>query len=358
MIGGGTLRSLQPVKGSKPAPTVTGLVVLPAVESLAVGGTQVLAALLTYSDGTSKDVTATAAWVISDATILGWVNPTITGLLAGTATATATHSGHSGHTTITVVAAGSVVGKLLIPNPTFGYTPPDVTFLSTLAPDTYNQANEVIGQLKALLLLNANWQVISDNAYTNLVARVLVMKWGDCPHYLQIKATGAAAHLILSIRDMANAADISTCTFNNYGQTWNAQVAHVLSGPDVWIMDILNSTSGGDWIWFNASDGHSYFWDDMLGGLLNSGAMADVSGFLSFANLYNFGSTPYGSQIDAAGNIAVVPLTCWSGDTGELFGFCKASLSMAGVAVGNWYNDGPTVYYAPLNGGSTLWGNF
>ena len=92
---------------SPPAPSVTGLTVAPAKASLQLGESTTLTAQLTYSDGSTGPATA-AQWTSSDLRVAQVDSSgTLTALGPGTATITATQSGVSGTSTVTV--AGPVV---------------------------------------------------------------------------------------------------------------------------------------------------------------------------------------------------------------------------------------------------------
>lgn len=84
------------------APVLTSLTVAPATVALATGQTAQLTATATYSNGTTADVTATAAWTSSDSTVATVSAGAVTGVVDGTATITATLSGHSAGATIHV----------------------------------------------------------------------------------------------------------------------------------------------------------------------------------------------------------------------------------------------------------------
>ena len=92
---------------------VTSLAVFPKTASLPVGFTQTLQATATYSDASTRDVTALAVWRSSDGTVAsgrnaasgGIVPGTVTSLKAGAATITATFDGASDTGQITATAA-------------------------------------------------------------------------------------------------------------------------------------------------------------------------------------------------------------------------------------------------------------
>ena len=340
-------------------PTLTSIIVSPSTDTMVTAGTQTLTVYAIYNDGTSKDVTVDSVLTNSDNTKITLAGAVITAVAAGTSTVTATYLSFTATCDVTVAASGSATSMILVKNPVLLDKIPDVTLNSTITPDTYAQANEVIGQIKTLLIQNANWSVVSENAYSNTVARILVMQWGNCPHYLQIKATGADANLVASIRNIANTADIPGAT-SYAATTWNVWDVFMLSGPNVWILNVLSSDYAGRWIWFKATDGNFYVWDDMLGGLLNTGVNADSPGYLKISRLYDDVATappytPYGNHIDINGNIAVVPAICWDDGSQVLLGFCKAAYAIEGVYAGDWYEEGTTTFYSPPNSGSTLW---
>lgn len=85
------------------APTITSLAVAPSTLALSVGGAKKVTATATYSDASTSDVTALAAWsssVPAKATVeYGYV----TGVAAGTSNVTATYGGQtSGACAVTV----------------------------------------------------------------------------------------------------------------------------------------------------------------------------------------------------------------------------------------------------------------
>lgn len=90
--------------------TLQSIAVTPANPSIAVGITQQFTATGSYSDGSKQNLTASAAWSSSntaDATIqtTGQANPGLAvGVAAGSPTITASQSGVSGNTTLTVTS--------------------------------------------------------------------------------------------------------------------------------------------------------------------------------------------------------------------------------------------------------------
>lgn len=80
--------------------------VAPATLQLAVGGTQKLTASAKYSDGNTLDVTRTAQWQSSLATVANVTSDgTVTAITPGKVTITATRDGTAGTAALTVVAA-------------------------------------------------------------------------------------------------------------------------------------------------------------------------------------------------------------------------------------------------------------
>ncbi len=85
--------------GKKPI----SLAVAPAQITLAVGATGRLSAIVTYSDGTSADVTATASWKVDTAAAVLTAPGAVRGSLAGTAHVFASSSGLSAQATVIVM---------------------------------------------------------------------------------------------------------------------------------------------------------------------------------------------------------------------------------------------------------------
>jgi uncharacterized protein YjdB len=101
--------------GSNSSPTLTAVAVTPAAPSVGIGATQQFKATASYSDGSSKDVTTSAAWSSANSSIAsiqstGQASPGMaTGLAAGAVNITATFSGVSGVTSLTVTSTISPV---------------------------------------------------------------------------------------------------------------------------------------------------------------------------------------------------------------------------------------------------------
>jgi uncharacterized protein YjdB len=102
--GGGGQEATPP---SAPAPTVVSVAVTPTTASVPTNGVQAFVAVATFSDGSTRDVSTTASWTSATAAI-ATVAPTsgvVTGVSAGTSTITATFSGKSAATAVTVTTA-------------------------------------------------------------------------------------------------------------------------------------------------------------------------------------------------------------------------------------------------------------
>jgi hypothetical protein len=96
--GSGSL-SVAPVK------TVTSIAVLPATASVAVSAGQQFSATATYSDGTTGDVTATAAWTTASSSIaIVSASGFAAGVAVGSTPVTASLSGINGSATLAVTA--------------------------------------------------------------------------------------------------------------------------------------------------------------------------------------------------------------------------------------------------------------
>ncbi|MCT8179237.1 Ig domain-containing protein [Variovorax sp. CY25R-8] len=89
-----------------PPPTLVAIEVTPVNPALAAGTSVQLAATAIYSDDTHSDVTATAAWTVSDAGVARVdTSGKAVGVGPGSTTVTASLGGQSGSTTLSVTAA-------------------------------------------------------------------------------------------------------------------------------------------------------------------------------------------------------------------------------------------------------------
>lgn len=88
--------------------TIQGVAISPPSASISVGGTQQFTAMAKLSDGSSLDVTASAAWSSSDGKIATVAGGLATGIALGNATITATIAGVTGTATLDV-GQGSLV---------------------------------------------------------------------------------------------------------------------------------------------------------------------------------------------------------------------------------------------------------
>jgi Galactose oxidase, central domain/Bacterial Ig-like domain (group 2)/Kelch motif len=89
--------------GSTPAPTLQSIAVTPGSPTAVVGADEQLHATGTYSDGTQKDLTASATWTSSLAAVATVTSGLVTGVAAGAATISASDGGVSGTDTISIL---------------------------------------------------------------------------------------------------------------------------------------------------------------------------------------------------------------------------------------------------------------
>jgi uncharacterized protein YjdB len=88
------------------APAIVSISVAASKPSLAMGESEPLTAAAKFSDGSTQDITQSAAWLATPSTIATISSSgTLTGVNKGTAQATATYQGASGNLTVTVGAA-------------------------------------------------------------------------------------------------------------------------------------------------------------------------------------------------------------------------------------------------------------
>ncbi len=103
------------------AKTLTSIALSPSTATLAVGVKQQFAAMATYNDGSTTDVTATATWISSKAAV-ATVSSTglATGVAAGSATVTAALNGFSAAAQITVPVPAKIVTSIALSPATNG----------------------------------------------------------------------------------------------------------------------------------------------------------------------------------------------------------------------------------------------
>lgn len=98
--------------------TVTAVAVSPATASVASGQTQQFTATATYSDGSTANVTSSATWT-SASTSVATISAggLVTGVASGSTIVTASFSGFSGTSAVTVSSTKSVTAVAVTPNP-------------------------------------------------------------------------------------------------------------------------------------------------------------------------------------------------------------------------------------------------
>ncbi len=104
-----------------PAPTLSSIAVTPASPKVQVGATVQLATTGTYSDGSTKDLTTTAAWT-SSSTAVATISSSglATALAAGSSTLSATVGSVAGSTLLTVQTVPLAIGTAPLPGATRG----------------------------------------------------------------------------------------------------------------------------------------------------------------------------------------------------------------------------------------------
>ena len=117
--GGGSGNGSGGSANDSAAVTQVSLTVTPANPTLNIGDVSHLAAIGAYSDGSSKDLTASADWVTSAGNVATVSNTsgskgTTTALAVGTAAITASFGGFSNHANLTVMSAGAAANVMTI----------------------------------------------------------------------------------------------------------------------------------------------------------------------------------------------------------------------------------------------------
>lgn len=101
---GGTLTVTPPI--TAPLPAIVSLALTPATSILQIGATRQLAAIASYSDGTTADVTATTTYVSSNPAFVTISNSAmLMGVAAGSSTLTASFAGQTATAQATTAAA-------------------------------------------------------------------------------------------------------------------------------------------------------------------------------------------------------------------------------------------------------------
>ena len=103
------------------APTLTSIAVTPANPTIQTGATQQFTATGTYSDNSTRDITAQVTWTSSN-TSVATINSAglATGTGAGSSTISAAQGGVSGNTSLTVQAALLTIATASLPSGTVG----------------------------------------------------------------------------------------------------------------------------------------------------------------------------------------------------------------------------------------------
>jgi Bacterial Ig-like domain (group 2) len=130
--------------------TLTSISASPSTASIAVGATTQLAAMGTYSDGSTAEVTTTATWTSSTATV-ATVNSDglVTGLSTGSTTITASLSGVSGAATLAVGAMAKTLTSIAVT--------PSTASISAVATQQFTATATYSDGSTAVITSTANW---------------------------------------------------------------------------------------------------------------------------------------------------------------------------------------------------------
>jgi hypothetical protein len=104
----GAAIEILPQQGSSSLGTLTSIAVTPKTPTITAGATQQFTATGTYSSGSTQSITSQVAWTSSAATVAGINSAGVAnGLCAGSTTISASASGETNGTTLTVTGAGT-----------------------------------------------------------------------------------------------------------------------------------------------------------------------------------------------------------------------------------------------------------
>ena len=157
---GGGDQGRDPILGL-PAATLVSVAVTPATASVAIGATQQFVATASYSDGSSRDVSASSAWTSATPAIatVNAANGLATGASVGNAAIGAAFAGKSGSATLTVTPATLRSIVLLPANPSVNIgasqrftvtgTFSDNTARDVTAASTFTSATAGVGTINA-----------------------------------------------------------------------------------------------------------------------------------------------------------------------------------------------------------------
>lgn len=157
---GGGDQGRDPILGL-PAATLVSVAVTPATASVAIGATQQFVATASYSDGSSRDVSASSAWTSATPAVatVGAANGLATGVSVGNAAISAAFAGKSGSATLTVTPATLRSIVLLPANPSVNIgasqrftvtgTFSDNTTRDVTAASTFTSATAGVGTINA-----------------------------------------------------------------------------------------------------------------------------------------------------------------------------------------------------------------
>ena len=166
--GGKTGRSDITVLAPPPNPVVTSVTVSPPSTSVANGATVTLAATVKDQQGNVM-AGQTIAWSTSDASVATVSsNGVVTGVAAGSATITATSSGKSGTSSITVTAPPPVVTTVTVSPPSASIDVGATVSLTATVRDA--QGNVMNGQAVTWTTSNGSYATVTSNGVVTGVA--------------------------------------------------------------------------------------------------------------------------------------------------------------------------------------------
>ena len=148
-----------------PSPVLQSIAVSPASASIAVGGTQQFAATGSFSDGSTQNLTTSAAWASSNSQEAGVSRGLATGVTGGSVTITASQGGVSSPpVTLSVTAAPATLTSIAV---------------------TPSTASIAVGQTQQFTATGT----FSNNTVQNLTSSVI---WSASPSDASISSTGLA----------------------------------------------------------------------------------------------------------------------------------------------------------------------
>jgi RHS repeat-associated protein len=256
--------SLQGVNGTAQLtiqPIATQLAIAPSSVSIAQNATQQLTATIIDSDGTTRDVTASAAWTTSNSSVASVVAGNVTGITPGAATITATAEGLSATASVTVTkvltaivvspatltlahhATGQLTATATYSDGSTGDVTSSATWTTSNAAAASVANGTVSGEAPGIATITATLQTFSATATVTVgaTASTLAIAPGSATidHHATTKLTAT-----LTYSDGTTADATSSATWTSSNDAIAAVVSGAVTGNAPGTVTIIATTNG------------------------------------------------------------------------------------------------------------------